>query len=317
MKKRPLIERLSSRAASVRKSADRHRMLRLIGGRGATALIFGTALSLGGIADTFANVQYLVQKDLDEVRVVRKKGDEQKVVANLSGSFTGNTVFKLSQVFPDRYVSRELSLFSDQWIASDNWFSPATVGAKAGEAVASAASLPTSEVFTREMVRISESLRAEFFAEEIPYGKLIYEKAKKYDVDPALVAAVIEQESRFKPRARSHVGARGLMQLMPRTGRWMGARNLYDPEQNIDAGVKYIKYLDKRFDGNLKNIIAAYNGGEGNVKRYGGIPPFRETRQYVKKVMKNYDKRTRQVEQYEREQLGGSIPNEEGSLALR
>ena len=97
----------------------------------------------------------------------------------------------------------------------------------------------------------------------------------------------------------------------------MGARDLYNPEQNVDAGVKYIKYLDKRFNGDLKKIIAAYNGGEGNVKRYGGIPPFRETRQYVKKVMKNYDKRTKQVEKYEREQLAGSIPGPDGSLALR
>ena len=128
------------------------------------------------------------------------------------------------------------------------------------------------DVFFDEMNRINDAVRAEFFAEEIPYGELIYEKAKKYDVDPALVAAVIEQESRFKPRAKSHVGARGLMQLMPRTGRWMGARNLYDPEQNVDAGVKYIKYLDKRFNGDLKKTIAAYNGGEGNVMRYQRHP---------------------------------------------
>jgi soluble lytic murein transglycosylase-like protein len=167
------------------------------------------------------------------------------------------------------------------------------------------------------MKRINESIRAEFFAEEIPYGELIYEKAKKYDVDPALVVAVIEQESRFKPRARSHVGARGLMQLMPRTGRWMGATDLYNPEQNIDAGVRYIKYLDRRFNGDLNQIIAAYNGGEGNVKRYQGIPPFRETRQYVKKVMKNYDKRTRQMEKYQQDQVGGSVPDADGVVALR
>jgi len=107
------------------------------------------------------------------------------------------------------------------------------------------------------------------------------------------------------------------MQLMPRTGRWMGARNLYDPEQNVDAGVKYIAYLDKRFKGDLKKIVAAYNGGEGNVMRYRGIPPFRETRQYVKKVMKNYDKRTKQLEKYHQEQVGGSIPEADGTLTVR
>ena len=300
---RPLKDSLSSRLARAKKQAEQHRALRLLGGRGAAALVLGTALSIGGIAETLDNVQFLVQKDLDAVRVVRLKGEDEKVVANLKGNFTGNTVFKLSQVLPDRYVSRELALFDGKWIATEKWANGEEPEAK-------------GDVFLTEMKRISDSIRAEFFAEEIPYGELIYAKAKKYDVDPALVAAVIEQESRFKPRARSHVGAKGLMQLMPRTGRWMGARDLYSPEQNVDAGVKYIKYLDKRFNGDLKKIIAAYNGGEGNVKRYNGIPPFRETRQYVKKVLKNYDKRTKQIEHYEK-QVGGSIPQEDGSVALR
>jgi soluble lytic murein transglycosylase-like protein len=167
------------------------------------------------------------------------------------------------------------------------------------------------------MHRISDAIRAEFFAAEIPYGELIYEKSKKYDVDPNLVAAVIEQESRFRPRAQSQVGARGLMQLMPRTGRWMGARDLYNPEQNIDAGVKYIAYLDKRFNGDLKKIVAAYNGGEGNVMRYRGVPPLRETRQYVKKVMNNYKKHTHLIEKYHQEQVGGSVPEADGTLTVR
>lgn len=306
-RKAPVTESLSLRFARLRKSAERHRVVRfstrLLGGRGAAAVLLGTALSIGGLAETMGSTQFLVQKDLDAVRVVRVKGEDAKVVADLKGSFTGNTVFKLAQVLPDRYVSRELALFDQKWIATEKWISDEA---------------PQRDVFFEEMSRISEAIRAEFFSEEIPYGALIYEKSKKYDVDPALVAAVIEQESRFRPRARSHVGARGLMQLMPRTGRWMGARDLYDPEQNIDAGVKYIKYLDKRFKGDLKKTIAAYNGGEGNVMRYRGIPPFQETRQYVKKVMTNYDKRTKQLEKYQKEQLeGGSIPEADGTLTLR
>lgn len=302
-RKRPLKDSLSIRLARAKKAAERHRVFRTLGGRGAAALFLGTALSVGGVAETLDNVSFLVQKDLDAVRVVRVKGENEKVVADLKGNFTGNTVFKLAQVLPDRYVSRELALFDDKWIATQAWPDEAPQ--------------PKRDVFVEEMKRINDAIRAEFFSDKIPYGDLIYAKSLKYDVDPALVAAVIEQESRFKPRARSHVGARGLMQLMPRTGRWMGARDLYDPEQNVDAGVKYIKYLDKRFNGDLKKIIAAYNGGEGNVMRYRGVPPFRETRQYVKKVMKNYDKRTRQIEKYENEQLGGSIPEQDGSLALR
>lgn len=304
-KKTPLRDSLSTRIARVRKSAERHRIFRIIGGRGIAALILGTALSVGGITETMDNVSFLVRKDLDAVRVVRVKGEDEKVVAKLKGNFTGNTVFTLSQVLPDRYVSRELSMFDDKWVATEWLNEEGETASKSGG------------VFLAEMQRINESLRAEFFAEEIPYGVLIYEKARKYDVDPALVAAVIEQESRFKPRARSHRDARGLMQLMPRTGRWMGARDLYNPEQNIDAGVKYIKYLDKRFNGDLKKIIAAYNGGEGNVHRYQGIPPFRETHQYVRKVMKNYDKRTRQMQKYEKDQLGGSVPDADGAVALR
>ena len=303
--KRLIQDSISLRLARVRRAAERNRVVRLLGGRGAAALLLGTALSIGGMAETMQNVQFLVQKDLDTVRVVRVRGEDEKVVANLQGNFTGNTVFKLAQVLPERYVSRELALFDQKWIATDEWTS--------GEAPKQR----KHDVFYTEMHRITDAIRAEFFAQEIPYGELIYEKAKKYDVDPALVAAVIEQESRFKAKARSQVGARGLMQLMPRTGRWMGARDLYDPEQNIDAGVKYIKYLNERFDGDLKKTVAAYNGGEGNVMRYRGVPPFRETRQYVKKVLTNYDKRTRQLQKYHKDQAGGSVPEPDGTLTLR
>ena len=146
--------------------------------------------------------------------------------------------------------------------------------------------------------RINGAIRREFFANAVPFGDLIHEKAQKYDVDPALVAAVVETESRFKTHARSQVGARGLMQLMPRTGRWLGARNLYDPNQNVDAGTKYLSYLNQRFDGNLKKTIAAYNAGEGNVRRYRGVPPFRETRSYVKNVMSRYERRKKELAQY-------------------
>ncbi len=298
---------LSIRLARLRRSAERSRTARLLGGRGAAALLLGTALSVGGVAETFDNAQWIVQKDLDTVRVVRVKDANEKVVANLGGDFTGNTVFKLAQVLPDKYVSRELSLFDQNWIETRKWAAGAHEHAPQSK----------RDVFVEEMRRINDTIRADFFAEEIPYGDLIYEKAKKYDVDPALVAAVIEQESRFKPRAKSQVGAKGLMQLMPRTGRWMGARDLYDPEQNIDAGVKYIKYLNERFNGDLKKTIAAYNGGEGNVMRYRGIPPFRETRQYVKKVLKNYDKHTKKLETYEKKQMGGSVPDADGVVTLR
>jgi len=295
---------IPTRVARARKAAERHRIIRFLGGRGAAALLLGTALSIGGLAETMQNVHFLVQKDLDSVRVVREDGDGAKVVASVAGGFAANTLFKLAQALPERYVSRELALFDQKWIAADDWSEGGRVPHGHGE------------VFFEEMHRINKAICAEFFAAEIPYGELIHEKAEKYHVDPALVAAVIEQESRFRPQAKSAVGARGLMQLMPRTGRWMGARNLYDPEQNIDAGVRYIKYLNERFNGDMKKTVAAYNAGEGNVKRYRGIPPFSETRTYVKRVLTNYDKRNKQLEDYKKRE-GGSVPEADGTLTLR
>ncbi|HEY5611858.1 MAG TPA: lytic transglycosylase domain-containing protein [Thermoanaerobaculia bacterium] len=131
---------------------------------------------------------------------------------------------------------------------------------------------------------VTEKVTREFFENEVPFGKLIYHEAKKHDLAPELVAAVVETESRFVPTARSHAGAQGLMQLVPRTGRWMGAKNLMNPTENVRAGTKYLKYLNERFDGNQNKVLAAYNAGEGNVRRFGGIPPFKETRKYVTKV---------------------------------
>jgi hypothetical protein len=308
MPKKRLTDSISSRFARLHRSAGRHRAARLLGGRGAAVLLLGTALSIGGMAEGLEHVRFLVQKDLDVVRVVKVRGDDETVVASMQGNFAGNTVFKLAQILPKRFVSRELALFDDKWLTGDEWLSGDAQGAPHHR---------TRDVFAEEMHRINHALRAEFFAESMPYGQLIHEKSHKYGVDPALVAAVMEQESRFKPRARSQVGARGLMQLMPRTGRWMGARNLDDPEQNIDAGVRYIKYLNARFHGDLNKTIAAYNAGEGNVQRYRGVPPFRETRQYVRKVLKNYDRRTKALEQYRKDQLGGSVPEADGALTLR
>ncbi len=131
---------------------------------------------------------------------------------------------------------------------------------------------------------VTEQAREHFFKSEVPFGSIIYKEAKKNDLAPELVAAVVQTESNFKPTARSGAGARGLMQLVPRTGRWMGAKNLNNPTENVRAGAKYLKYLNERFDGDQKKVLAAYNAGEGNVRRYGGVPPFRETRNYVKKV---------------------------------
>lgn len=304
-KKISVKERVSTRVAKSHRAFHRKPLLRLLGGRGALTVLLGAALSIGGLSEAMNHVHFLVEKDLDAVRVIRQSGRKDKVVAKWSGTFTGNAVYKLSQLIPDRYVSRQLSLFDDRWVADDHLMKPAMAG--------------HGNVFVEEISRINDAIHREFFSASMPYGDIIHAKAEKYDVDPLLVAAVIEQESKFHHTACSQVGARGLMQLMPKTGRWMGASDLYDPEQNVEAGVKYIKYLQSRFDGNLKKTIAAYNAGEGNVRRYHGVPPFRETQQYVKRVLHNLDKRNRQLQGWEKEQgQGGGVASEpDGSLTIR
>ena len=120
-----------------------------------------------------------------------------------------------------------------------------------------------------------------------PFAELIESVSVRHGIDPSLVHAVVEAESNYEPRAKSRVGARGLMQVMPATALDFGIRNLYDPQSNLEAGVQYLKFLLTRF--NLTQAIAAYNAGPAAVRKYGGIPPFPETRNYVRKVLANFE----------------------------
>lgn len=151
--------------------------------------------------------------------------------------------------------------------------------------------MPMPDLTTIAPIRPERSVPAEVAvrstrgARPSGFDLLILEYARQYDVDAALVKAVIHAESRFDPKARSHRGAVGLMQLMPRTARAYGIRNLTNPRDNIRAGVQHLKRLLARHS-SLKDVIAAYNAGSRSVRRHNGVPPYRETRHYVAKVMR-------------------------------
>jgi hypothetical protein len=116
----------------------------------------------------------------------------------------------------------------------------------------------------------------------------IHELAPKFDLDPALVLEVVRAESNFNPRARSHKGALGLMQLIPATARRFGVKDPYDPVQNLLGGMAYLRWLQEHFDGDLRLTLAGYNAGEAAVERHGGVPPYDETRAYVGKILARY-----------------------------
>jgi hypothetical protein len=119
---------------------------------------------------------------------------------------------------------------------------------------------------------------------------IIFRAGEKAGVDPRFIHAVIKQESKYNPKAVSYVGAQGLMQMMPATAKRFGLKDPFDATANVAAGTKYLKWLLKRFNGDVSLALAGYNAGEGSVDKYKGVPPFTETQNYVKKIVATYGK---------------------------
>ena len=144
------------------------------------------------------------------------------------------------------------------------------------------AAIEPEEVFTP--ARPAETGKA-------PFGDLIQAAAARYSVDADLITSVIASESNFDPKAISRRNARGLMQLLPETAARLGVQNIFDPQENIDAGTRYLHDLLQRYRNDLALTLAAYNAGPQRVQQYGRVPPFAETQSYVRRVRRTYDKR--------------------------
>ncbi|MBP2650213.1 MAG: Lytic transglycosylase catalytic [Firmicutes bacterium] len=143
----------------------------------------------------------------------------------------------------------------------------------------------STEKFANTLAKVQNQTQS---VQETSHGDIadiVRKTAAKYNVDPKLALGVAATESNFNPNAVSSAGATGVMQLMPETAAGLGVKNIADPQENIDGGVRYLKELLTTFNGDTQKAVAAYNAGPEAVKRYGGVPPYAETQNYVRKVL--------------------------------
>jgi hypothetical protein len=223
--------------------------------------LFACGSLLLGLAAVPARAELVILVDGSVMKVAgfQAEGDQAKIMFAAGGMMT-LPIDRVDRVLDDEYTPPEPE-------------PPQTA------AQATAEALKTAEVplhFEEAKAKVPDG----------PYGPMIYEAAKRHSLNPQVVAALIRAESSGNPRAVSNKGARGLMQLMPATAERFGLRRerLLDPKENLEAGVKYLSWLIEQFPNDLSKVLAAYNAGENAVWRYNGIPPYRETREYVRRI---------------------------------
>jgi hypothetical protein len=179
----------------------------------------------------------------------------------------------------------------------------------------------TGLFFSPVMAPIVDAAQVETIPADIPLSGdcdldwIIFHAGEKAGVDPRFIHAVIKQESKYDPKAVSPVGAQGLMQMMPATAKRFGLKDPFDATANVEAGTKYLKWLLKRFDGDVSLALAGYNAGEGSVDKYKGVPPYSETQKYVKKIVATYGKTYHPVLAADDAKLAFHLTADEGSSA--
>lgn len=161
----------------------------------------------------------------------------------------------------------------------------ATSKAKFGELITNPNTRVNAQIYSGA---VSGTLPKQDYSSKSKIKELISRVSKKHGVDEKLVNALVNQESGFNPNAKSKVGAMGLMQLMPATAKGLGVTDPMDPEQNVEGGVKYLKSMLEKYNGNIILALAAYNAGPGAVDKYDGVPPYKETQNYVRSILATY-----------------------------